>query len=774
MYNEDGDSMELISKDNKRNYFRVTSDYAIRLKKALGNNYNSDLLSRKLHASKEGYIDIEVSEFINILEVLIYHTDLLIDDNYYESISGPYLDSFKEQLNKYRSIRGHVKSATSTTEYGKWILSEKWVKEAVINGKIKTLEQNIEKMLTLNEVISLITKKRDLERAKQSVLDSLSYILDENRISEIEKQYNDLLEQYPTDLKRIEDYLRNLQKIILDDWRVGTTKLEDYKPGDKFRFVGHSTNQEKFDGEFSSRLVSCSLFTEEFTDTYRSGVGFLFEPVNIIGADGEDMYVDNYTDSDDNILVSTSIPPISSIGKVLSKLKHNKEKQKEEGKTGSVYSEVIIEGFNPIGIFCFTLGEKELSFNYQSALKLQQQFPHLPIIEIDLTLYKSLEELETYKKRLVYEVEKRLNPSALTRDKFYYDLYQLFWEEYLELKKKEDLNENKIIDLYEKNQYLIGLRLDVKDLFSDKYSLKEIKFALLNNPLFGLNRMEYGAFTAHDLECLYNELIDYIHDPRIEQAVPGMRELIKLLSKTNLNEEQLLALRSQIPVTIAKINEMLQFNLSNKLTEIKSDIDILMERRVSLTSSLTEKEKMLDEQTKYRRIIDQESFYTLVNYDYRDTKGKLDIAQLEQARLEEEYEAERQNASKVQESQKLLSQHRIKNFMKLRHLSVELSAFNFKMSKILTMKGVYDETVSSIKQELEFIFNSFKEHTGIEFLEYPEVLAKAHENYSCLDEVSLPYEISELREQIEKINQQLETLLKESQAIEELQNTKTI
>ena len=747
--------MQLLKKENNKTYFRVTREYLVRLKKSLGNNSNTYLLNKKLHASEEEYIDIEAGELVDVLESLIFNADLLVDDDYYESIAGPYLNQFQDCFNKYRAIRGKVVSANSPTEYGKWILSDKWVRNAVLSGEIRELEQNIDKMINLVEIVSLIAKKRDLERAKNHVLDSLSYIIDENSINEIKKQYDTLLEQYPTDLIRIEKYLRDLQKIILDDWRIGTTKLEDYKPGDKFRFVGHSTDQERIKGEFSSRLVSCSLFTEEFTDTYRSGVGFLFEPINIVGADGADMYIDNYTDSDDNILTSTSIPPIASIGKVLSKLRQNKEKQKKAGEKDNVYSEVIIEGFNPIGIFCFTVGEKTLSFNYNSALKLQEQFPHLPIIEIDLTLYKELEELEHQKERFIFEVEKYLNPRAQTRDKYYYDLYQLFWEEYLELKKNGKYNENSIIDLYEKNNYLIGIRLDVKDLFSDKYSLREIQFALLNNPIFGLNRLSYGAFTAYDLECLYNELIDYIHDPRIEQAVPGMRELIKLLSKTNLTEEQILVLREQTPIEISKINEM------------------LLERKGILTTSLEDKERRLEIQTKYRRVIDQESFYALVNYDYRDTKGKLELAQQEQSGLEEEYEAERQQLSEKQEYQRLLSQHRIKNFMKLRHISLEVSTFNLKLSKLLTMKRVYDDTVMSLKQELELIFNSFKEHTGIDFLEYQNVLETARENYSCLDEVSLQYEISELNEQLKKINGQLDALLAESQVVEELQNEKT-
>ena len=764
--------MDLLVKNNKP-YFKFTKDYLIRIKKALGNCSNSYILNKRISEAEEESALVEAGELVDILESLIFTTDLLVDDDYYESISGPYYDEFIESLKEYRDIRGKVTKANSLLEYGKWILSDKWVKNAVINGEKDILEQNINKMLRLIESISLIAKKRDLERAKETVLDSLSYIIDNEKILEYEKEYDRLLEQYPTDLKRIENYLRGLQKIILEDWKVGTTRIEDYTPGDKFRFVGHSTDAECIKGEFSSRLVSCSLFTEEFTDTYRLGVGFLFEPINIIGADDDDMYIDNYSDFDDTIMNSTSIPPISSIGKVLDVLRNNKEKQKSSGREGQIYSEVIIEGFNPIGIFCFTAGEKTLSINYQSALKLQEQFPHLPIIEIDLTLYKELDELEKAKERLIFEVEKSLNPRTQTRDKYYYDLYNLFWEKYLEMKKNKEYKEEDIVNLYQLNDYLISLRLDIKELFSTKYDIKEIRFSLLNNPIFGLNRIFYGAFNSFDLERLYNELIEFIHDPRLEEAVPGMRELLKLLTITNLTEEQVRVIRNQETITLENINEMLRYNIENKLEDIKSDIERLQDKKEWLSDSLDEKENQLQVQTRYRQIINQEPFYTLVSYDYRSAVGKLEIAQAEQARLNNEYEEESKQFNEKKESQRLLSQHRIRNFLHLRKLSVELSAFSTKLNRILMFKEVYDKSVNSIKQEIEFIYQCFKEQTDVEFLEYQKALADAHSNYSCVEEATLKYDIEEIQEQLRNIESQLAVLTAESSKLEEIQELKT-
>lgn len=766
--------MELLEKDNRKKYFRFKKKYLLRIKRILGSNSANYLINKVLHATEDDMVEIEVGEMTDIVEKMIFHTDLCVDDDYFETIAGPYYDKFKPALDNYRAIRGTVLKANSITEQGKiWSLSNKWVKNAALHGDIATLEQNIDKMLTLNEIICLISKKRDLSLAKDIVLDSLRYILDENRIKEIEKQYNDLLKQNPTGLDVIENYLKELQKIILDDWRAGITRIEDYKPGEKFKFIGHSTNAESIKGEFYSRLVSCSLYTEEFTDTYRSGFGFLFEPINIIGADGDDMYVDNYMDSDDNILVSTSIPPIASIGKVIDIMRKNKRAQIDNGEEGNIYSEVIIKGFKPIGIFCFTVGEKALSFNYQSALKLKEQYPHLPLVEIDLSLYKSLEELEPQKKRLIFEVEKSLNPRAQTRDKYYYDLYNLFWEEYLALKKTGKYDEDDIIDLYKLNNYLIGFSLDIKDLFSDKYSIKEIRFALLNNPIFGLNRIQYGAFNAYDLEKLYNELSDYIYDPRMEEAVPGLRELIKLLAVTNLTDEQVLEFREKENITISMVNEALRYNANIKLDNLKNDIGQLRERKAALSLTLQEKERLLKVQKDYHTIIGQESFYTLVNYDYRDAKEKLATAEREQARFAADYEKENLLLGEKQEKQRLLSQHRIKNFFQIRQLALELRLCNANLSRIQAIKGTYDKTVNSTRQEIKFILSTFKSQTGIDFLEYPDVLVDAKDKYNSTEESALEYDISELRAQIDELERQITLLMAESNEIENMEEIKT-
>ena len=189
--------------------------------------------------------------------------------------------------------------------------------------------------------------------------------------------------------------------------------------------------------------------------------------------------------------------------------------------------------------------------------------------------------------------------------------------------------------------------------------------------------------------------------------------------------------------------------------------------------TLQEKERLLKVQKDYHTIIGQESFYTLVNYDYRDAKEKLDIAEREQARFAADYEKENLLLGEKQEKQRLLSQHRIKNFFQIRQLALELRLCNANLSRILAIKGTYDKTVNSTRQEIKFILSTFKSQTGIDFLEYPDVLVDAKDKYNSTEESALEYDISELRAQIDELERQITLLMAESNEIENMEEIKT-
>lgn len=80
-------------------------------------------------------------------------------------------------------------------------------------------------------------------------------------------------------------------------------------------------------------------------------------------------------------------------------------------------SEVIIEGFEPIGIFCFTDGSKMFDSNYRNAKELEKNFPHLKVYTFDVMKRKKSFELEEMKLNLINNLKfKFKNSFKITKD----------------------------------------------------------------------------------------------------------------------------------------------------------------------------------------------------------------------------------------------------------------------------------------------------------------------------------------------------------------------
>ena len=87
-----------------------------------------------------------------------------------------------------------------------------------------------------------------------------------------------------------------------------------------------------------------------------------------------------------------------------------------------------------------------LNLNYLRALKLQESFPNLRIIDIDLTLYK--EDLTEIRNSLINHINAYLGRF----EEVDYEKYEEFFQKYLELKKEKELTEEEIINLFNKYQ----------------------------------------------------------------------------------------------------------------------------------------------------------------------------------------------------------------------------------------------------------------------------------------------------------------------------------
>lgn len=334
---------------------------------------------------------------------------IIIRGNYYELFREIEEDIEAEKLN----IKG----------------TEDFCKEYIETKNKEEIKYLFEVIYNLSKISLKIIQINELKKEKEEIIKSLNYILPKEEINKYEVELDLLFKKI--DIDKIKEYLIKLQKIILEDFTTKITSIDDYEKGSYFKFLCYSVSFTNYDKKRQKKYTPTSLLTPRHTKTYREGYGFIMEPKNIICASKEDAFTD-ITAEDQNKAVETIIPRIDSVEKI-------------EEETVD-YSEILLEGFNPIGIFCLTDGSKKLNLNYLEALKLKESFPHLKIIDIDLTLYK--EDLTEIRNSLINHINAYLG----NFEEVNYDKYEDFFQEYLKIKKEKNLTEEEIIELFNKYQ----------------------------------------------------------------------------------------------------------------------------------------------------------------------------------------------------------------------------------------------------------------------------------------------------------------------------------
>ena len=203
----------------------------------------------------------------------------------------------------------------------------------------------------------------------------------------------------------IETKLRPISDKI---WASSITSPENFKPGDPFMFIVH--NVSKTDMETTivnehyarSGRISTSLITDKEMGVYGSHkYGFIYpNDSRIITSGYTDLYSyeteeeGNYYQNHNNSMLITP-QAIESYSADLSIQKNGKRLNNDNV---NIYNEVLLDSttdLKPVGIYCITFGEKELSYDYQSAKKLAEQ-SRLPLIDIDISLYRTKENKGTY------------------------------------------------------------------------------------------------------------------------------------------------------------------------------------------------------------------------------------------------------------------------------------------------------------------------------------------------------------------------------------------
>ncbi len=199
-----------------------------------------------------------------------------------------------------------------------------------------------------------------------------------------------------------------LQYISNKIWASSITNLDNYKSGEPFMFIVHNvskTDMETTDiNEHITRSgrVSASLITDKEMGVYGAHkYGFIYpNDSKIVTAGYKDLYSYEtkeegrfYQNSNNSMLITPQAMENYSANLCI-----QENGKKLNNDNANIYNEVLLDstnGLKPVGIYCITFGEKELSYDYESAKKLAEK-TGLPLIDIDISLYRTKENQGTY------------------------------------------------------------------------------------------------------------------------------------------------------------------------------------------------------------------------------------------------------------------------------------------------------------------------------------------------------------------------------------------
>lgn len=438
---------------------------------------------------------------------------------------------------------------------------------------------------------------REMNLYFKDIIIDMKYFKTEEEINNFKSLYSEAMKN--KDIPKMEELFTLFQKDVLKEWDrclSDPMSMDD----ENFLFLGHSTNsyswekapvvtkEQGYENAFWTPIVSTSLFSQDMTDTFHAKFGFIMKPENIICAGPKDMQVNNNASSISSVLFYSRHPKINHPQRLLDECKKMKKENASEDSKSKVFSEVALQGFNPIGIFCFTNGCKELDSNYSGALLLKEKFPDLPIKMVDLFKIKKGEELRDLELDLLNKLNNQISTNEFNTITMA-DLprFRYFFDKFGELRRSGNYTKDDILNLYNRNKLLIKpSEANTAKLFDGRYSHEEIKCILGGNYFIGIDYILAGKINLYSLQNLI-----YLKDftPKLNKYYPGLGSFIELMKNFELTEEDILAFQNTEKKDFEEFTRIFKENIKTRLEASKNDASIKMEETMTKHNDLVDK-----------------------------------------------------------------------------------------------------------------------------------------------------------------------------------------
>ena len=231
------------------------------------------------------------SESKNKLRVLYRVSSLYYDEDVVNKIENGdlelrhYVDieeRIKEKIERYKEYLPENLDDKLYNEYTNLLkLCDTKTEVTIDDLNDKCIEESIDlyyKIYNYNKTLYML---RDLIKTKHKLLTNMKYYKTEEEINDFIKIYDEAIKN--RDINKMKQLLENENNNVLNEWNKLDTDL-DKMNDDNFCFIGHSTGSIKFNRDFYTKYISCSLYNKDVNDTYRCEFGLIFKPKNIMSA----------------------------------------------------------------------------------------------------------------------------------------------------------------------------------------------------------------------------------------------------------------------------------------------------------------------------------------------------------------------------------------------------------------------------------------------------------------------------------------------------------
>ena len=422
---------------------------------------------------------------------------------------------------------------------------------AFSNMKLKDVYENIQICFNFADVERRYDAINDSRRIANSVISSINSIdrleiqVGQETKSELEAIRESLqhsLSNEKTDVSFIQEQVERYNEYAIGIWNEYLTKTEDGKEND-FKYLIHNLAKGEIKGDFRTKYMSTSLITNKTMGVFggKSKYGLILKPKHIVSADYKDTYTNNYRGDDEQLF--NIKPPIKlpqeieeiCIGQTI---ESNGEMLNYD--EASIYSEIVVDEYEVVGMYFISNGEGELSPNYERAKRMAEE-RGIELKELDISQCRVDNGLEPMTESTQIEFCRNILYRCCDEDRKLQEAYQRysssftdkyageFYEKYMQLKEQGKSSKEDILKIFAEmvkdDIHFNKISQNVEEM----YLSDEEKENLRLQREYGISNISNREGLQERLEKVVSEGISYSADEQNPDKAKKFEEIKKVI-----------------------------------------------------------------------------------------------------------------------------------------------------------------------------------------------------------------------------------------------------